>query len=195
MRAKLLTWKHGLVAMPSRLRKPPTLADGELEAHDWPKVLDWAERQGTESMKARFATADLLAKEAQATLTVLLAGIGGSAAYAAKMFDPGPAAPASWGFAAACAYLVVLSVVLIMRCMRFESYPAQFQTPKNLMQRGFAFDALREVELENLTIRIEDAAGINNRRASVLNKIRVAAALSPVVFLFAAVVAIPAGGR
>ena len=50
---------------------------------DWPKTLEWIEKQAQESMRARFATADLIAKEAQTTLTVLLAGIGAAAAYGA----------------------------------------------------------------------------------------------------------------
>ena len=58
---------------------------------DWPKTLEWIEKQAQESLKARFATADIVAKEAQTTLTVLLAGVGGSAAYAAKIFEPGVA--------------------------------------------------------------------------------------------------------
>jgi hypothetical protein len=60
---------------------------------DWPKTLEWAEKQGLESLKARFVTAELIAKEAQTALTVLLAGIGGSAAYAAQLFAPGTSGP------------------------------------------------------------------------------------------------------
>lgn len=192
MRAKVVVLTQGLMAAGGRLRKTTAApAEDKSPSKDWPLILDWAEKQGTESMKARFTTADLLAKESQATLTVLLAGVGGSAAYATKMLDPGPAATATWGFAAACAYLSALSIVLIMRCLRFQSYPAQFQTPKNLLQRGFTLNALREVELGNLTLRIEEATKINDQRASALNAIRVATALSPAVFLFAALFAAP----
>ena len=73
---------------------------------DWSKTLEWIEKQGQESLKARFATADLIAKEAQTTLTILLAGIGGSAAYAAKLFEPGGAGPIEVAAAVVCIYLV-----------------------------------------------------------------------------------------
>lgn len=63
----------------------PTPAATATPASDWSKVLKWAETQGLESIEARFETADLIAKEASATLTILLAGVAGSAAYAAKI--------------------------------------------------------------------------------------------------------------
>lgn len=50
-------------------------------------------------------------------------------------------------------------------------------------------DALKEVELENLSARIREAQSINDRRAQTLNKVRVAAALTPFVFSAAALLA------
>ena len=90
---------------------PPAPAPAPTPESDWPKVLEWAEKHGTESIKTRFATAELIAKEAQTTLTVLLAGIGGSAAYASKLFEPGPASPLTVGFADCC--LIVKSSYLL----------------------------------------------------------------------------------
>ncbi len=137
-------------------------------------------------MKARYATAELVSKEAQTTLTVLLAGVGGSAAYAAKLFEPVAVSPISAASAAVCIYLVVLSVLLVTRCMVFEGYPALYQNPKNLMQPAYTLEQLREAELANLEERIEEAIAINNIRARRLNRVRLAAALSPVVFLVVA---------
>lgn len=45
----------------------------------WPPIAEWIEKQGLDSLKARFATAEIIAKEVQTTLTVLLAGLGASA--------------------------------------------------------------------------------------------------------------------
>ena len=177
--------------MTANLRGRHATAPAESKSHgDWHDVLEWAEKQGLEGLKTRFATAEIIAKEAQATLTVLLAGIGGSATYAAKLFEPTSGSASTWGFAVTCVYLIVCSIFLIARCMRFESYPALFQTPTNLMQRAYSLDELREVELENLSDRIREAAAINQRRGQTLNKVRLAAALSPVVFGSAALCAI-----
>jgi len=149
---------------------------------DWSKTLEWIEKQGQESLKARFATAELIAKETQTTLTVLLAGIGGSAAYAAKNFEPGPSGPVDVAAAVACVYLVVLALVLVIVCMRFSDYPALYQNPENLMHPTYSIDAIREEEVKNLGTRIKEAADINAKRAVRLNRIRLAIALSPVLF-------------
>ena len=156
---------------------------------DWSRLLEWAESQATESLKARFATAELLARESQTTLTVLLAGVGGSAAYGASVFSPGPATVVAIASATTCAYLLLLSIFLVIRCMRFGSYPALYQDPENILVRGYSLDAVREAELDNLQKRIAEAREINSLKASRLNTVRVAAALSPVVFVIAAALA------
>lgn len=153
---------------------------------DWPKVLEWIEKQGQESLKARFATADILAKEAQTTLTVLLAAIGGSAAYGLKIFDAGPSSPVVTASAVVCCYLIGLSAVLVCVCMMFQRYPALYQNPNNLMQPQYSLADLREEELRNVSVRIDKAAKINAKRARRLNMIRLATLASPIVFALAA---------
>ena len=155
---------------------------------DWPKTLEWIEKQGQESLKARFATAEIVAKETQTTLTVLLAGIGGSAAYAAKIFEPGLSGPVEIAAAVICLYFVVLAVILVVVCMMFRSYPALYQNPENLMHAAYPIDEIREEEIKNLGARIKEAAEINAKRAKALNRLRLAMALSP--FLFAAAAAL-----
>lgn len=150
---------------------------------DWPKTLEWIEKQGQESLKSRFATADILSKEAQTTLTVLLAAIGGSAAYGAKIFETGAAGPLEVGAAFTCVYLVFLAVIFVRVCMTFRSYPAQYQNPLNLRHPLCSIDQIRDAELKNLEERINEAADINKRRAKRLNQFRIAAVISPVVFV------------
>jgi hypothetical protein len=154
---------------------------------DWSRTLEWIERQGMESLKARFATAELIAKEAQTTLTVLLAAVGGSAAYAAKLFGPPPHGALEVASAIVCLYLIVLAVSLVFSCMMFQDYPALYQNPANLKHPDYSLDEIRAAELDNIEARILEATVINRRRASRLNSIRVALAVSP--FLFAAVAA------
>jgi hypothetical protein len=155
---------------------------------DWPRTLEWIEKHAQESLKTRFQTAELLAKESQTTLTVLLAAIGASSAYAAKIFQPNEAGPIEIAAAVTCVYLVVLAVTLVAACMIFVSYPALHQDPKNLMHPTYSIDEIREAEINNLQERIAEAAVINKNRARRLNWLRIAAALSP--FLFALVAAL-----
>lgn len=150
---------------------------------DWPKVLEWIEKQAQESIKARFVTCELISKEAQTTLTVVLAGIGGTAAYAVKIFEPGQASSLTIAVAVMCAYFVVVALILVLSCMMFQSYPAQYQDPQNLMQPSYSLDELREAELRNIDERIAEAKVINDTRAGRLNKVRVAIAISLIFFL------------
>lgn len=161
---------------------PPRLEDSDEARHpDWPHVLEWVEKQAQDSLRSRFETAGIVAKEAQTTLTVLLAGIGGTAAYAAKLLEAGPPTVLMIASAVVCCYLVVLAVLLVTQCMMLRSYPALFQQPKNLLQPLYTLTELREAELANLNERIEEAAKLNRERARRLNMIRVATALSPVL--------------
>lgn len=155
---------------------------------DWPKTLEWIEKQAQESLKARFQTAELVAKEVQTTLTVLLAAIGGSAAYGAKIFDVSLTGPVETAAAITCVYLIALAVTLVVSCMMFVSYPALYQEPENLMQAAFSIDEIREAEINNLQVRIIEAAGINAKRAKWLNWLRIAAAISPLIFALVAAI-------
>ena len=154
---------------------------------DWPKTLEWVEKQGQESLKSRFATAELIAKEAQTTLTVILAGVGGSAAFAAKIFAPVASGPIEVAAVGVCIYLTSLAVILVLTCMMFQEYPALHQNPENLLHPFHSIDEIREEEVKNIGIRIKEAAAINAKRAAHLNKLRVFTALSP--FVFAAIAA------
>lgn len=149
---------------------------------DWPEILKWIEPQALESLKSRFQTAEILAREAQTTLTVLLAAIGGSAAYAAKILEDDPASSIEKAAAATCIYMIILALVLVYKCMMFRSYPAAYQDPINLMQPNHTLHQLREAELKNIHDRITEAASINASRANSLNRIRFATALSPLIF-------------
>lgn len=149
---------------------------------DWPKTLEWVEKQGQESLKSRFATAELIAKEAQTTLTVILAGVGGSAAYAAKIFAPVASGPIEVAAVGVCIYLISLAVILVLTCMMFQEYPALHQNPENLWHPSYSTNDIREAEVKNICVRIKEAAAINEKRAAHLNKLRVFTALSPFVF-------------
>jgi hypothetical protein len=158
---------------------------------DWPKTLEWIEKQALDSLKSRFTTAETLSKEVQLTLTVLLAGVAGTAAYAVKLFEPESPGPVEIATAIACIYIVALAVILVMSCMMLKKYPALYQEPSNLMHSTFSLDAIREKEIKNIDARIKQATAINATRAAHLNRLRIATALSPLIFALSAALAPP----
>lgn len=172
------------------------MASGEGEGQssrptDWSKTLEWIEKLALDNLRARYATSELIAKEAQATLTVLLAGVGGTAAYGAKAFEGGATA-LELAAIVVCLYLACLAALLVRLCMLFQGFPALYQEPKNLLQAGQAsLDQLREAELRNLQERIEEATTINGKKSKRLNLIRLFAVASPAIFMAAVAIGPP----
>lgn len=157
------------------------------EHTDRSEVLKWAEETGLENLKYRHENATALVREASTTLTLVLAGLGGSLAYAVKVFDPGPAGPVAVGAAALCGYLVVVAVGLVKGCLVVRPIPPVHNEPANLAQTQYSIDALREAELGNMQARIADVTERNLQSASRLNALRQAAIASPLVFVVAAI--------
>lgn len=153
---------------------------------DWPAVLEWAEAQGVGNLKERLESKRWLHQEAATTLTICLAGMGGSLAYAAPLINATGVQgvqPLAWGAAALCVWLACVSVALIWFCLLARPVPMLHHEARPLAQQGYSLPALREVALGRLQERIEDARAVVERTAKALNTLRLAAAASPVVFV------------
>lgn len=159
------------------------------------ELLDWTEKAALDNLKFHLQNADNLAKEASTTLTVLLAGIGGAIAYTLKGFDSGVATAATIGAGGLTLYLTVLCVLLVFKCMKIEPIPAPTNEPRHLYQKSFDLNVLRELELDNMQERIDQAVRRNDGTTAWLNRVRVMAVLSPVIFsaVYACVVLVELG--
>lgn len=153
---------------------------------DWSKLLEWAEQCGVENLKRKLDSADTLAKEAEHTLTLIVAAAGASLAYAIKAFEPEATTPIVFGTAVLCGYLTIVGFVLVVGGMLIRSIPALHQEPKNIAQPGYSIDDIREEELKNIQERIKQASERNTKTTRYINFARIATMLSPLVFLLAA---------
>ena len=155
------------------------------------ELLDLAEKAGIENLKARIGSAEVLAKEAGNTITIVLAGMGGSLAYAVKLFEPGFVASSVWGAAAVCAWLALISGSLVTRCLLVGEIMPVYNEPKNLYQPALRLTVIevREYELENIQARITQTIALNWYIAKWLNRLRQAAAATPLIFSIAVVLA------
>jgi hypothetical protein len=154
---------------------------------DWSTTLEWAEKSGLENLKTRHDTLGNLRKEASSTLTLLLAGLAGSLAYAAKLFEPGAAGPVAFGAGAVCIWLTGLALYLVFNAMLFLPVPAIYNEPKGLAQPEFTLDELRHESLNGLQERIDEIVKINDKLADVVNWTRALAAILPGIFVVAAI--------
>jgi hypothetical protein len=147
------------------------------------ELLGWAEAAGAANMNFRLACTESLAKEASTTLTILLTGLGGALAFAAKGMDGGHlSATLFYGAAGLALWFMLLSVLLVHFCVRTAPIPAPTNEPMNLYQPAYDWVALREAELRNLQERIDQVAARNIRVAAWLDRIRYMAAAAPLGF-------------
>lgn len=144
---------------------------------------EWIEKAAVENLKQRLECADVLAKEAATTLTVLLAGIGGSLAFAIRLLD-GDYSASVVASTAVCLWLTLLAIILVFTCLKIDAIYVTYNEPKNLLKRKEhknSFDAWRTAELLGMQYRIEKNVERNDRTAKYLNRVRAMAAVTPAI--------------
>jgi len=152
------------------------------------ELMSWAEQEAKENIRFRLHISELLAKSAETTLVMVFAGMGGAMAYVVHHADHltawhvvGAVAVAAWLMAAAC--------ILVLFCMMAMDLPVPANEPKNLYQTDYDTVALRKVELENVQERIDAVKYRNQYIAGWLNRARLMAVATPVVFIVVSVLA------
>lgn len=150
--------------------------------------LEWLEKAGIENMKLHHVCADNLAKDSGTTLTVLLAGMGGSLAYAAKGLESNTITWFSIGASALTIWFACLGFYLVIKCLMATALPQIYNEPANLNVPNVSFDKLRQAELLNLQARINLAVQRNGAIAYHLNWVRRLAVASPFVFAVSAII-------
>lgn len=142
-------------------------------------VLEWIEKAAMTNLRDHLQAAEGLSKEANQTLTTLMAALGGAfgLAIGATAFRLSAGAMA--------AFLFIVCAGLVMKCLVVDEFPSIANEPKNLMQEGFDLASLRKSELKNIQSRIEAAAKRNTERSLWLNRVRLAGIFSPAVFVLA----------
>ena len=138
-------------------------------------VLDWAEKAGIENMRDHVNNADIIQKQASTLLTLLLSGAG-AALYFGMQHEELRLSALVVSF-----WLFGLATMLTLTCLMFGDFPSVWNEPKNLNQKDYELDQLREFELENLQKRINDAISLNFTKSLRLNKCILATCFTPII--------------
>jgi len=138
--------------------------------------LDWIEHQGHGNMKRHMDDMDIYARESHQTLLLLLAGAGGSLVIGVDR--------SALEFVVTSFYLFGLAVLNVTQCLMLREAPAPFNDPKNLHRPTWTLNRLRRAELNSLQDRISMASQRNIETAVWMNRIRILACLTPLVFGF-----------
>jgi hypothetical protein len=77
---------------------------------------------------------------------------------------------------------MAVALVLVLFCILSKNLPAPTNEPLNIYLKEYEINKIREVELRNLDARIKQVIQRNHRVAAWLDRTRLAAIASPVVF-------------
>jgi hypothetical protein len=155
------------------------------------EMIEWVEQAGLECLRAHVKSCDDIRQQSNTALAVLTAGAAGALAYGMKALEAPANKPLAIAALAVSVYLFVICAALATRCLMVADYPSVTNTPKNLYQKEFDLNAVREAELHNIQLRIEEAVAINATRSKWLNRAWAAATATPLIFLVTFLVAGP----
>src|ERR1700694_72071 len=114
----------------------------DMQATD--KFTDWVEQSALENIRAHIKSGDDFKREGYTALTVIMAGAGGLLAYTIKLFESDSHVSVAIAAGALSLYLFILSALLVINCLRVGAFPAPTNEPKNLNQRKFSLQQMRE---------------------------------------------------
>jgi Na+-transporting methylmalonyl-CoA/oxaloacetate decarboxylase gamma subunit len=148
--------------------------------------LDWAEKLGLENLRYSLKIADVLAKEAQTTLTVVLAACGAALGWAAK--DGIPYTITALGMAVVSIYLMLVAAVIVLRCLKIAAIWPPTNDPENYFFEGYKTHSL--LDLKRGSIRVtQRSVDLNRQRnahvADWIDRTRLAIVATPIVFAVA----------
>lgn len=144
--------------------------------------IEWIEKAGQENLRFRLQNAETLAREAQQTLVVLLAGMGAALAYSIKVLESGALTPAGGGAVVVTLWLMGVAALLVWQCIVTRPLPVPANEPDNLWQEGWTEEMDRMAELTGLQQRIDQARARNAAVANWLDRARLLAIATPLVF-------------
>ncbi|MCB5207805.1 hypothetical protein [Methylovorus mays] len=143
------------------------------------KILEWVEVAAIENMKSRQQNIDLITAEAHTTLTIGLSAIGVVFAYTVQNVNGESVIFYSALFTTV--YLIASVLYLVSNCLIQGDFPPVYNEPKNLNQKNYSLDELKEFELQNMQLRIDEACVVIQKRSKALNNARKFLAVFPIL--------------
>jgi hypothetical protein len=143
------------------------------------QTLTYIEKAARDNLDGHRNVADMIQRESNVLLALVLSGAAGALAYSAQ--SSAMANAMSIPSIVTSVYLFLIAVVVAAKCLSLREYPALTNEPRNLLVPNLTFEQIRTFELDNVQKRIDDSVKINGQRADWLNCCRYAAAATPVV--------------
>lgn len=144
------------------------------------ELLDFVEGEARVNAAFHIANADILQKESNTLLNLLLAGAGGALALTITMLQKPTPVPL-WQImstASAAAYLFAVAGFVIWRCLWVEDIWPPANEPKNFSLDLYSVDQLRRFDLDNKQYCCDLNRVRNEGVGSWLNRCRALAAMT-----------------
>lgn len=166
----------------------PAQRPQRLDGKAWnAESVKWVEENGRLVSAFQERVVDALERQAAAFLNLLLAGAGGSLAYAVNLAEKQAAPWQQWGMAAVAIWLFAVAAVVLWRAMWSREIYGPGNDPDNL-RAAYELDEIqaRVWALEHHQVGISANRARNDAVGRALNQCRFLAALTPVIFGMAA---------
>jgi len=145
------------------------------------ELLDWVETQTEKNMTFRIGCLDHVRSEANTTLSILLAGAG--ACFVLAINNWGEDCRLVTALIGTTVYLFSIGGVLVLKALLLADVLPPTNEPKNLYQPEAKLDEIREAEIWNAQERITAMTRVGNQAGNWLNFVRMAAVVTPLIFL------------
>ncbi len=140
-------------------------------------LLDYAEQEGQKNMEFHIKSHEILSASCEKTLTFILAAatlamtgaVSGLMQPVTKDLDL-----RTWGclLIVIAVALTIQGALLVRNAMLTDNVHPPSNQPKNLYQKAYSLEQIKEFELVNLEDRIQKIRQTNDKKAAVLNKAR-----------------------
>lgn len=148
----------------------------------------WVEEQARLVSAFQERVVDALEKQAAAFLNLVLAGAGGSLAYAVNLAEKHASAWQQAGMAAVSVWLFVIAALVLWRAMWSREIYGPGNDPGNLVTAyELETTKARILQLKNHQMAIDADRKRNDAVGRALNQCRVMAAMTPLVFVIFAI--------
>ena len=144
-----------------------------------------AYKEGKENAQFHLDNAEALCREANGSLTIVMAAGLGALGYTASLIEK--AAPDNLVVATAMVsiHLFIVAGLLVRKCLSAEDIMPITNEPRNLVHEDFEWEDVVSVEIENLNSRIDFNQARNKAVGNWLNRLRYAAFATPATFVVA----------
>jgi hypothetical protein len=137
---------------------------------------------GLKNMEFHLGNSETLSRDANTSLSILLAAGLGALGYTANLIDKSAPTEVWAATGAVAVHLLIICGMMVRHCLSADDIMPPTNEPRNLKCEGYEWEEILPVEIDNLQVRIDFNQARNKRTGTWLNRLRYAAFAVPTTF-------------